>query len=156
MPTLLLYCLFWKHVNSAKLCLTLPNYAFSAHPVIDPEYVTFSISKFTFLSVYVIILIFRIPATEIHVFPNWLILYLLQIILPMLGMTSIAMKIMVSHGKKLTREFISPSLLCVFSLPGRALPGITSGPEVRQIFKILTLRKPDVFLPGRRIFNGHC
>ena len=31
----------------------------------------------------------------------------------------------------------------------RALPDITSGPEVRQIFKIRTVRKPDVFLPGR-------
>ena len=101
----------------------------------------------------VIMLIFRISATELHVFPNWLILYLLQIILPMLGMTAIAMKIMVSHGKKLTREFISPSLLCVFNLPGRALPDIMSGPEVRQIFKILTLRKPDVFLPGCRILK---
>ena len=29
----------------------------------------------------------------------------------------------------------------------RALPDITSGPEVRQIFKIRTVRKPDVFLP---------
>ena len=35
----------------------------------------------------------------------------------------------------------------------RALPDITSGPEVRQIFKIRTLRKPDVFLPGRWTFN---
>ena len=34
-----------------------------------------------------------------------------------------------------------------------ALPDITSGPEVRQIFKIQTVRKPDVFLPGRRTFN---
>ena len=102
-----------------------------------------------------ITLIFRIPTTELHVFPNWLILYLLQIILPMLGMTAIAMKIMVSHGKKLTREFISPSLLCVFSLPGRALPDITSGPEVRQIFKIQTFRKPDVFLLGCRTFRNN-
>ena len=98
----------------------------------------------------VIMLIFRISATELHVFPNWLILYLLQIILPMLGMTSIAMKIMVSHGKKLTREFISPSLLCVFSLPGRALPGITSGPKVRQIFKCPDSGLPFFFLPGLR------
>ena len=35
----------------------------------------------------------------------------------------------------------------------RALPDITSGPEVRQIFKIQTVRKPDVFLPGRRTFK---
>jgi hypothetical protein len=36
----------------------------------------------------------------------------------------------------------------------RALPDITSSPEVRQIFKIQTVRKPDVFLPGRRTFNS--
>ena len=30
----------------------------------------------------------------------------------------------------------------------RGLPDITSGPEVQQIFKIRTVRKPDVFLPG--------
>ena len=33
----------------------------------------------------------------------------------------------------------------------RALPDITSGPKVWQIFKIRTFRKPDVFLP--RTFN---
>ena len=38
-------------------------------------------------------------------------------------------------------------------LIGRALPDITSGPEVCQIFKIRTVRKPDVFLTGRRTFN---
>ena len=31
----------------------------------------------------------------------------------------------------------------------RALPDIKSGLEVRQIFKIRTGRKPNVFLPGR-------
>jgi hypothetical protein len=36
---------------------------------------------------------------------------------------------------------------------GRALPDITSGPEVRQIFKIRTVRKPDVFLPVNLTFN---
>ena len=35
----------------------------------------------------------------------------------------------------------------------RALPDIMSGPEVRQIFEIRTVRKPDVFPPGRRTFN---
>ena len=35
----------------------------------------------------------------------------------------------------------------------RAQPDITSGPEVRRIFKIRPVRKPDVFLPGRRTFK---
>ena len=36
----------------------------------------------------------------------------------------------------------------------RALPDITSGPEVRQIFKVWTVRKPDVFLPGCRTLKN--
>ena len=36
----------------------------------------------------------------------------------------------------------------------RALPDITSGPEVRQIFKIQTVRKPDIFLTRRRTFEN--
>ena len=44
---------------------------------------------------------------------------------------------------------------CVWSsLYSKALPDITFGPEVLQIFKIRTVRKPDVFLPGRRNFNS--
>ena len=35
----------------------------------------------------------------------------------------------------------------------RALPDIRSGREVRQFFKIQTVQKLDVFLPGRRTFN---
>ena len=35
----------------------------------------------------------------------------------------------------------------------RALPDITSGLEVRQIFKIWIVWKPDIFLPGRWTFN---
>ena len=35
----------------------------------------------------------------------------------------------------------------------RALSEIMSGPEIWEIFKIWTVRKPDVFLPGRRTFN---
>ena len=37
--------------------------------------------------------------------------------------------------------------------PIRALPDITSSLEVWKIVKIQTVRKPDVFLPGRRTFN---
>jgi len=39
-------------------------------------------------------------------------------------------------------------------LQTKAQPDITSGPEVRQIFQIRTVRKPDVFLPGRRTFSN--
>ena len=35
----------------------------------------------------------------------------------------------------------------------RALPDITSGPEVWQIFKIQTVLKLDDFLPGHWTFN---
>ena len=36
----------------------------------------------------------------------------------------------------------------------RALPDITSGPEVQQIFNFQTVRKQDVFLPGRWTFKN--
>ena len=35
----------------------------------------------------------------------------------------------------------------------RALPNITSGSEVWQIFKIRTVQTPDVFLHGRQTFD---
>ena len=35
----------------------------------------------------------------------------------------------------------------------RALPDIMSGPEVRQIFKVRAVQKPDVFLSGPRTIN---
>ena len=35
----------------------------------------------------------------------------------------------------------------------RALPDITSGPEVWNFFKILTVRKPNVFLHGHQTFK---
>ena len=35
----------------------------------------------------------------------------------------------------------------------RALPNITSGPEVQQFFKIQTVWKPDIFLSGHQTFN---
>ena len=35
----------------------------------------------------------------------------------------------------------------------RALPNITSSPEVQQFFKIQTVWSPDVFLPGHQTFN---
>ena len=38
--------------------------------------------------------------------------------------------------------------------PIRAQPDITSGPEVRQIVKIRTFRKPDIFIPGRQTFEN--
>ena len=40
------------------------------------------------------------------------------------------------------------------SLDCRALPDITSSLEVRQIFKIRTVWKPDIFFPGRWSFNS--
>ena len=38
-------------------------------------------------------------------------------------------------------------MILAMTIKLRALPDITSGPEFRQIFKIRTVQKPDVFLP---------
>ena len=48
---------------------------------------------------------YRIPSDEYAIYPNWLALYFLQIIIPMLGMVVIAMKILVKNGRDLQREF---------------------------------------------------
>ena len=37
----------------------------------------------------------------------------------------------------------------------RALPDITSGPEVRKIFEKWTVRKPDIFLHGHRASGAY-
>ena len=47
----------------------------------------------------------RIPPDEYAVYPNWLIVYFLQIITPMLGMVVIALKILVKNGRDLKRAF---------------------------------------------------
>ena len=46
------------------------------------------------------------------------------------------------------------NLLKGIDICSRALPEIMSGPEVRQIFKIRTVQKLDVFHPGRRTFKN--
>ena len=47
-----------------------------------------------------------------------------------------------------------PSMIVelILYLP-RALPDITSSPEVQQIFKIQTVQKPDIFQPNARLLK---
>ena len=60
-----------------------------------------------------------------------------------------------SHCEVETIKIFSQSTALSFMLRwSRAQPDITSGQEVRQIFKIRPVRKPDVFLPGRRTFKN--
>ena len=49
-----------------------------------------------------------------------------------------------SFNNYVDRIFDPPLLLC-----GRALPDITSSPEVWQIFKVRIVPKPDIFPPNR-------
>ena len=60
-----------------------------------------------------------------------------------------------SHCEVETIKIFSQSTALSFMLRwSRAQPDITSGQEVRQIFKIRPVRKPDIFLPGRRTFKN--
>ena len=51
---------------------------------------------------------FRIPWYELSNYPNWALLYLYQIFLPFLGLSSIALKIIIQNGKQLRRELLGP------------------------------------------------
>ena len=49
--------------------------------------------------------LFRLTPNQLAIYPNWILLYLLKIILPMLGMVAVASKILIKNGKELQREF---------------------------------------------------
>ena len=53
--------------------------------------------------------------------------------------------------QKIIQTILLPYNKCVTD---RALPDITSGPEVRQIFNIRIVWKPDVFFAGCRTFKN--
>ena len=48
---------------------------------------------------------FSIPPNEMALYPNWLILYGLRIVIPMLMLVLVALKIVIKSGKDLQREF---------------------------------------------------
>ena len=53
---------------------------------------------------------FRLTPNQLALYPNWILLYLLKIILPMLAMVAIASKILIKNGKELRREFFQAIL----------------------------------------------
>ena len=54
----------------------------------------------------------------------------------------------VMHALSNTLRFLLYVLVLLYAVFTRALPDITSGPEVRQILEVQAGRKPDVFLTG--------
>ena len=54
----------------------------------------------------------------------------------------------VMHALSNTLRFLLYVLVLLYAVFTRALPDITSGPEVRQILEVQAVRKPDVFLTG--------
>ena len=54
--------------------------------------------------------LFRLTPNQLVVYPNWILLYLLKIILPMLVMVAAASKILIKNGKELRREFFQAFL----------------------------------------------
>ena len=51
---------------------------------------------------------FRLPPNEMALSPNWLILYVLRIVIPMLMLGLVALKILIKNGKDLQRAFDIP------------------------------------------------
>ena len=48
---------------------------------------------------------FSIPPNEMALYPNWLILYVLRIVIPMIMLVLVALKIVIKSGKDLQRAF---------------------------------------------------
>ena len=48
---------------------------------------------------------FRLPPNEMALSPNWLILYVLRIVIPMIMLVLAALKIVIKSGKDLQRAF---------------------------------------------------
>ena len=49
---------------------------------------------------------FSLPPDKLVEFPAWLIVFMSQIILPMIGVLIIAVKIMLKNGKDMSRELL--------------------------------------------------
>ena len=54
---------------------------------------------------------FRLPPNEMALSPNWLILYVLRIVIPMLMLGLVALKILIKNGRDLQRAFDIPYFL---------------------------------------------
>ena len=48
---------------------------------------------------------FRMPSNQMALYPNWLIVYVLRVIVPMLMLFIIAMKILLKYGRDINRAF---------------------------------------------------
>ena len=55
-----------------------------------------------YLVVYWIV---SMPSNEMSLYPNWLILYFLRIVIPMLRLVLVALKILIKSGRDLKRAF---------------------------------------------------
>ena len=45
------------------------------------------------------------PPNEMALYPNWLIIYVLRIVIPMLMLVLVALKILIKNGRDLQRAF---------------------------------------------------
>ena len=52
-----------------------------------------------------LILLFRMQANQMALHPNWLIVYVLRVIIPMLMLIIIAVKILLKSGREIQRAF---------------------------------------------------
>ena len=52
-----------------------------------------------------VVVFFRLPPNQMALYPKWLIVYVLRVIVPMLILTIIAVKILLKSGREIQREF---------------------------------------------------
>ena len=56
---------------------------------------------------------FSMPPNEMALYPNWLILYVIRIVIPMIMLLLVALKILIKSGKDIKRAFdidLTPSI----------------------------------------------
>ena len=56
-------------------------------------------------SIHIVNFLFRIPKNQIALYPQWLIVYILRVIVPMLILIIIAVKILLKSGREIQRAF---------------------------------------------------
>ena len=61
--------------------------------------------NYVFFSIHIFNFLFRMPKNQMALYPEWLIVYVLRVIVPMLVLIIIAVKILLKSGREIQRAF---------------------------------------------------
>ena len=99
---------------------------------------------FTYLHILLIFSsFFSKQPNELYSFPTWLIMYSCQIVLPGIGMSAIAIKIISKSGKDLKREFFGVTATSIPCEDSAKLPNIQRPETAIDFLKSLQERRSN-------------